>query len=218
MARRNAADIQKAKEAKQKKVLLLLLPLFLVLVAWQGPKMYKALFAQPAPEATPVATTPSPTVPGAPTTATGAPPTGGLADSEPLPTARSDQLLSFSRFTARNPFVAPGGAAPPPSGTSQLTNTAVIEVNGQSEEVVYGAAFPTADPVFRLANVTESGVEVGLASGSFDDGRQSVAISIGEQVQLVGDDGTSYTVKVVSVDFKLPCVPGGSAEDCIGSS
>ena len=155
-----------------------------------------------------MATTPSSTVPGAPTTAPGAPPAGGLADSEPLPTARSDQLLSFSRFTARNPFVAPGGAAPPPSGTSQLTNTAVIEVNGQSEEVVYGAAFPTADPVFRLANVTESGVEVGLASGSFDDGRQSVAIAIGEQVQLVGDDGTSYTVKVVSVDFKLPCVPG----------
>ena len=142
MARRNAANIQKAKEAKQKKVLLLLLPLFLLLVAWQGPKMYKALFAKPAPEATPVATTPSSTVPGAPTTASGAPLTGGLADSEPLPTARSDQLLSFSRFTARNPFVAPGGAAPLPSGTSELTNTAVIEVNGQSEEVVYGGGVP----------------------------------------------------------------------------
>jgi hypothetical protein len=218
MARRNAADIQRAKEAKQKKLLLLLLPLFLGLVAWQGPKMYKSLFAQPAPEATPAATTPSSPVPGAPTTASGAPPAGGLADSEPLPTARSDQLLSFSRFTARNPFIAPGGGAPPTSGTSQLTNTAVIEVNGQSEEVVYGSAFPTADPVFRLANVTESGVEVGLASGSFDDGRQSVAIAIGEQVQLVGDNGTSYTVRVVSVDFKLPCVPGGSAEDCIDSS
>lgn len=218
MARRNAADIQKAKEAKQKKLLLLLLPLFLGLVVWQGPKMYKSLFAQPAPEATPAATTPSSTVPGVPATASGAPPAAGLADSEPLPTARSDQLLSFSRFTARNPFIAPGGAAPPASGTSQLTNTAVIEVNGQSEEVVYGAAFPTADPVFRLANVTESGVEVGLASGSFDDGRQTVAIAVGEQVQLVGDDGTSYTVRVVSVDFKLPCVPGGSAEDCVGSS
>jgi hypothetical protein len=218
MARRNAADIQKAKEAKQKKVLLLLLPLFLGLVAWQGPKMYKALFAQPAPEATPAATTPTSTVPGAPTTASGAPPAGGLGDSEPLPTAGSHQLLSFSRFTARNPFIAPGGGAPPASATSQLTNTAVIEVNGQSEEVVYGATFPTADPVFRLANVTESGVEVGLASGSFDDGRDTVAIAIGEQVQLVGDDGTSYTVRVVSVDFKVPCVPGGSAEDCIGSS
>jgi hypothetical protein len=218
MARRNAAAIQKAKEAKQKKLLLLLLPLFLGLVAWQGPKMYKALFAPPAPEATPTATTPTPTVPGAPTTAPAAPLAGGLGDSEPLPTAGSHQLLSFSRFTARNPFIAPGGGAPPASGTSQLTNTAVIEVNGQSQEVVYGAAFPTADPVFRLANVTESGVEVGLASGSFDDGRDTVAIAIGEQVQLVGDDGTSYTVRVVSVDFKVPCVPGGSAEDCIGSS
>jgi hypothetical protein len=218
MTRRKAADMQRAKEAKQKKLLLLLLPLFLGLVVWQGPKMYKSLFAQPAPEATPAATTPSSTVPSTPTTAREAPSPGTLSDSEPLPTARSDQLLSFSRFTARNPFVAPGGAASPPSGASQLTNTAVIEVNGQSEEVVYGAAFPTADPVFRLANVTESGIEVGLASGSFDDGRQTVAISVGEEVQLVGDDGTSYTVKLVSVDFKVPCVPGGSAEDCIGSS
>ena len=218
MARRTAADMQKAKEAKQKKLLLLLLPLFLGLVVWQGPKMYKSLFAQPAPEATSVATTASSTVPGTPPTAPAAAPAGALSDSEPLPTARSDQLLSFSRFTARNPFVAPGGATPPPSGASQLTNTAVIEVNGQSEEVVYGATFPTADPVFRLANVTESGIEVGLANGSFDDGRQTAAISIGEQVQLVGDDGTSYTVRLVSVDFKVPCVPGGSAEDCIGSS
>lgn len=217
MARRNAAAIQKAKEAKQKKLLLLLLPLFLGLVAWQGPKMYKALFAQPAPEATPAATTASSTVPTAPTPAPGAPPAGGLADSEPLPTAGSDQLLSFSRFTARNPFIAPSGAAPSASGTSQLTNTAVIEVNGQSGEVVYGAAFPTADPVFRLANVTESGVEVALASGSFDDGRETVAIAVGEQVQLVGDNGTSYTVRVVSVDFKLPCVPGATPEDCSGS-
>jgi hypothetical protein len=218
MARRNAADIQKAKEVKQKKLLLLLVPVFLGLVAWQGPKMYKALFAQPAPEAAPAATTPSSTLPGAPTTASGAPSAGGLAESEPLPTARSDQLLSFSRFTARNPFIAPGGTAPPTSGTSQLTNTAVIEVNGQSEDVVYGAAFPAADPVFRLVNVTESGVEVGLASGSFDDGRETVAIAVGEQVRLVGDDGTSYTLRVVSVDFKLPCVPGGSTEDCTSSS
>ena len=45
-----------------------------------------------------------------------------------------------------------------------------------------------------------------------------MAISIGEQVQLVGDNGSSYTVRVVSVDFKLPCVPGGSAGRLHGSS
>jgi hypothetical protein len=218
MARRNAADVQKAKEAKQKKLLLLLLPLFLGLVAWQGPTMYKSLFGQPAPEAAPAATPPSSTIPSAPAAVPGAPAAGVLADSDPLPSARSDQLLSFSRFTARNPFVVPGGPAPPASESSSLVNTAVIEVNGQSEEVAHGAAFPTADPIFRLANVTESGVEVGLASGSFDDGRETVAIAVGEQVQLVADSGTSYTVRVVSVDFKLPCVASGSADDCAGSS
>ena len=218
MARRNAADVQKAKEAKQKKLLLLLLPLFLGLVAWQGPKMYTSLFAHPAPEAVPAATAPTSTVPGTPATAPGASAAVGLADSDPLPTARSDQLLSFSRFTARNPFVVPGGPAPPASEPASLANTALIEVNGQSEEVVYGETFPAADPAFRLANVTESGVEIGLASGSFDDGRETVAIAVGEQVQLVADTGTSYTVRVVSVDFKVPCIPGGSAEDCIGSS
>ena len=218
MARRNAAQVLKAKEANQKKLLLVLLPLFLGLVAWQGPKMYTSLFAQQAPEAVPAAPAPAASVPGAPTTAPGAPAAGALADSDPLPTARSDQLLSFSRFIARNPFVVPGGSTPPASEPASLANTAVIEVNGQSEEVVYGETFPAADPVFRLANVLESGVEIGLASGSFDDGSETVAIAVGERVQLVADTGTSYTVRVVSVDFKVPCVPGGSAEDCIGSS
>jgi hypothetical protein len=215
MARPSTADIQKAKEARQKKVLILLVPVFIALVAWQGPKMYKSLFAGPAeppPTATATPTTPATATPAAPE----APASGGLADSEPLPTARSDQLLSFSRFTARNPFIVPGGvtrsAAP---DQEQLVNTAMIEVNGQSEEVVYGSTFPTGDPVFRLANVTESGVEIGLASGSFDDGRETVAIAVGEQVQLVGDNGTTYTVRVVSVDFKVPCVPGSTADECV---
>src|SRR5512145_1714961 len=106
MARRSAADLAKAKEAKQKKVLFLLLPVFLGLVAWQGPKMYNSLFAAPEPPRTAAPAAPAGTTPAAPVAT---PAAGGLTDSEPLPTARSDQLLSFSRFTARNPFVVPGG-------------------------------------------------------------------------------------------------------------
>lgn len=224
MAKRSAADLAKAKEAKQKKILLVLLPFFLLLVAWQGPKMYKSLFAQPtAPEAAPATTAPTATTPGTPApgtpvtgTAAPAPASGALADSEPLPTADSDQLLSFSRFTARNPFVRTGGGTQSPSETSQLVNVAVVEVNGQSEEVVYGDTFPASDPVFRLANVTEGGVQVGLADGTFDGGQQTVDIAVGEQVDLVADDGTTYTVKVVSVDLKVPCLPiEGQTADCI---
>ena len=219
MAKRSAADLAKAKEAKQKKILLVLLPFFLLLVAWQGPKMYKSLFAQPAPpEAAPATTAPATTTPTAttPGTTVPAPASGGLPDSEPLPTAESDQLLSFSRFTARNPFVPTAAGTPSPSETSQPVNVAVIEVNGQSEEVVYGDSFPASDPVFRLANVTEGGIQVGLAEGTFDGGQQTVDIAVGEQVDLVADDGTTYTVKVVSIDFKVPCLPiEGQTADCI---
>jgi hypothetical protein len=221
MAKRSAADLAKAKEAKQKKLLLVLLPFFLLLVAWQGPKMYKSLFAQaPPPEATPATitpTAPTATTPGTPAPGTAAPaPAGGLVDSEPLPAAGSDKLLSFSRFTARNPFVPTGGGSTPSeSETSQLVNVAVIEVNGQSEEVAYGATFPSSDPVFRLANVTEGGVQVGLAEGTFDGGQQTVDIAVGEQVDLVADDGVTYTVRIVSVDLKVPCLPiDGQTADC----
>jgi hypothetical protein len=204
MAKRSAADLAKAKEAKQKKLLLILLPFFLLLVAWQGPKMYKSLFAQaPPPEATPAATTPTATTPGTPAPGPAAPAAaGGLVDSEPLPAGGSDKLLSFSRFTARNPFIPTGGATRSPSETPRIVNVAVIEVNGQSEEVVYGETFPSSDPVFRLANVTGGGVQVGLADGTFDGGQQTVDIAVGEQVELVADDGVTYTLRVASVDFK----------------
>jgi hypothetical protein len=223
VAKRSAADLAKAKEAKQKKLLLVLLPFFLILVAWQGPKMYKSLFSQaPPPEATPAATTPTattPATPAAPGTAATAPATGSLADSEPLPSAARDQLLSLSRFTSRNPFIPPPGTTPSPSeggSGDQLVNVAMIEVNGQSEEVVYGATFPSSEPVFRLAGISEGGVQVGLAEGTFESGDQTVHIAVGEQVQLVADDGATYSVRLLSVDFKVPCLPiEGQTQDCV---
>ena len=50
-AKRRAEAMLRAKEAKQKKLLLVLVPIFLGLAVWQGPKMYKQLFAAPASEA-----------------------------------------------------------------------------------------------------------------------------------------------------------------------
>ena len=204
MAKRSAADLAKAKEAKQKKLLLVLLPFFLLLVAWQGPKMYKSLFAQAPPlEAAPATTAPTATTPAAPGTTTPVPATGDLADSEPLPSASRDQLLSFSRFSSRNPFIPPPGTALQPTGGGsgdQLVNVASIEVNGQSQEVVYGDTFPSSDPVFRLAGISESGVQVGLVQGTFEGGDQTVNVAVGEQVELVANDGVTYRVRVLSVD------------------
>jgi hypothetical protein len=205
VAKRSAADLAKAKEAKQKKILLVLLPFFLLLVAWQGPKMYKSLFAQPAPpEAAPATTAPTATTPGtaAPGTTAPAPAAGALADSEPLPTAANDQLLSFSRFSPRNPFIPLAGTVLEPSGsgdTPAAATSAVIDVNGVSETVTVNGTFPAADPTFQLVSVSETTAVIGLTSGAFEGGQANVQIAVGEQVELVADDGVTYTVTVVSV-------------------
>lgn len=196
MAKRSAADLAKAKEAKQKKVLLVLLPFFFLLVAWQGPKMYKSLFAQPAPpEAVPQTPAPATPAPG-----TAAP--GTLPDSEPLPSAAHDQLLSFSRFSPRNPFLPPVGAVPEatdPGGETPAVSSAVIEVNGVSETVSVNGTFPAADPIFQLVSLSQTAAVVGLTSGAFEGGQANVQIAVGERVELVADDGATYTVTVVSV-------------------
>lgn len=207
MAKRSAADIAKAKEAKQKKILLVLLPFFLLLVAWQGPKMYKSLFAPPPPPES-VPETPAPATTPAPGTAapgTSAAPLapGELPDSEPLPSAARDQLLSFSRFAPRNPFLPPAGLVPEPveepGGETPAVSSAVIEVNDVSATVEVNGTFPAAEPIFRLVSLSETAVVVGLTSGAFEGGEANVQIAVGERVELVADDGETYTVTVISV-------------------
>jgi hypothetical protein len=204
MAKRSAADLAKAKEAKQKKLLLVLLPFFLLLVVWQGPKMYKSLFAQPPPpEAAPATTAPTattPAAPAAPGTPAPAAAAGGLADSEPLPSAAQDQLLSFSRFSSRNPFIPPvGTVVEQPDADAAALTSAVIDVNGVSETVSVNGTFPASDPAFQLVSLSETAAVVGLTSGAFEGGQANVQIAVGERVELVADDGVTFTVTIVSV-------------------
>jgi hypothetical protein len=201
MAKPSPAALQQAKEAKQKKLLLVLLPFFLILVAWQGPKMYKQLFAAPAPETAP-ATTTAPAITAAATPAPGAAvaPASALTESEPPAAAGTDQLESLSRFQARNPFVPVGGAAASPTtGAKAGVTSAEIDVNGVSETVTVNGTFPAADPVFQLISVSEASVVIGLTTGSFDSGEGTVQIALGERVELVADDGATYTVTLASI-------------------
>jgi hypothetical protein len=215
MARRNTEEmLRKQKEAKQKKLLILLIPLFLGLVAWQGPKMYKA-FLGPKPEATPppAATTPAPTDPAAPPTTTTAggettPPPSELVDTDVPPRPGRDRLVSFSRFQSRDPFGRPASAA----GTSaapdadsgddgeQAATSANFEVNGVAESVTVNGQFPASDPTFVLVSLTGDGAVLGLVGGSFEGGESTVQVGVGEQVEIVADpDGTHYVVELVSI-------------------
>jgi hypothetical protein len=204
----------RAKEAKQKKLLLVLVPIFLGLAVWQGPKMYAALFGgAPPPEAAPVTTTaPTGTVPVPGTTPA---PEGVLADTNVPPEANPEKLISFSRFTGRDPFLSPNPPASTPtapapttptgsttggSGGGEEQLTAVLETNGVSETVSVGEEFPASDPTFTLVALTLEGATIGVVQGMFEDGSATIEIEVGEEVTLIAaPDTTQFVVKLVDV-------------------
>jgi hypothetical protein len=208
------AALLKQKEAKQKKVLFLLVPVLIALVAWQGPKTFKALTGgdppPPPTTAAPATTTTVPTPGSAPSTpgAGTAVPAGQLVDTDAPPSPLNGQLTNFSVFPGRDPFSggtttpAPGGTTTGGTDTTQpaTPSSAQIEINGQVEAVSASGTFPSTDPVFKLVSLTSTSVSIGLASGkNFTNGNPTETIKIGETLTAAGDDGSSFSIKLVSV-------------------
>lgn len=222
-SRKNSAEaIAKRKEAKQKKLLYVLIPVFLGLAVWQGPKMFGQLLGgSKPPETAPAATTATPTATTPAGTPAPATPPGELADTDIPPGADVAKLISFSLFTGRDPFVSPHAPAdtlptsPTPTsptsggGTGGGGNsggdqdeelTAVIETNGVSETVSVGEEFPASDPTFTLVSLTLEGATIGVVQGMFETGEATIEIEVGEEVTLVAaPDSTQYVVKLVDV-------------------
>ena len=202
------AALLKQKEAKQKKVLFVLLPLFLGLAVWQGPKTYHSLMGgSTPPPATPAPTTAAPTPGSAPSTP-GAGAAGGseLVDTDTPPSALDGQLTNFSVFPGRDPFsggaTVAGGTSTNGGGTttSATPTSASLQVNGATEEVSIGGSFPESDPAFKLISVTSNSALVALASGAdFTNGDPSEEIKVGETLTVNGDDGSSFTIKLLSI-------------------
>jgi len=197
MARQpSEAALRAQKDAKQKKLLIILIVPFIALLAWQGPKTFKALQGgSPPPPTSAVPATPTAAVPtGTPILpGTGSDQGGVLPDSDLQPDLLDGQLLSFSRFSGRDPFTRAG-----PSSSGQSAAGATIEVNGTSEDVRVNDPFPASDPTFKLVSVTEAAAVIGLVSGSFSNGDDTVTINVGETLVLAADDGTRYAIKIVS--------------------
>jgi hypothetical protein len=87
---------------------------------------------------------------------------------------------------------------PEPSATSEPKTPAVrsaarISVNGDSESVAAGAAFPAADPVFELVSVGARTAKIAIEGGSYASGAATITLRKGEPVTLVNTaDGTRY--------------------------
>jgi hypothetical protein len=205
------AALLKQKEAKQKKVLFVLVPVFLGLAVWQGPKTFHSLTGgnTPPPTAVPATTTTVPTPGSAPSTpgagTVGAP--SQLVDTDAPPSAQDGQLSNLGVFAGRDPFAGgPAPVVPPPDGTSTggtgtgaTPTSARLQINGATEDVSIGDNFPSGDSAFKLVSVTADSALIALASGGkFTNGNASESIKVGETLTVNGDDGSSFSITLLS--------------------
>lgn len=216
----------KAKAKRQKIIAAVLGVLLLGVLAYEVPSLMKSK----KPPVSSAVATPAPTagvpVAGGPVTAApiAAPvPSTTLSDSDPLVQAGSGQLLSFDRFSSKDPFVQQAGATasaasrppasktttkPQPKPTVPATPTqpapaptaARISVNGARELVSVGENFPSSDPVFRLVSLTKTTAKIGIAGGSLSTGETTATLTKGKKVTLMNTaDGTRYELVLLSL-------------------
>ena len=213
-------DLKAAKEAKQKKLLVVLGVVFLALMAWQLPKLLGGNDAEPAAVAAPAAGDPAaaPTA-GAPTVA---PADLAAAAAGARPKAATSQLASFSLFEAKDPFVqkivektetakAASGDAAPAAGAgggaiaaggggatpAVVYGFATIAVNGEDEAVQLKSEFPAIDPMFVVGAVAKNQIKIGIAGGKLTNGKMAT-IKLGKSLTLVNDaTGARYTIKLL---------------------
>jgi hypothetical protein len=223
----------KAKAKKQKIIAAVLGVLLLGVLAYEVPSLMKSMNKKPPATTVAAPVTPAPglaPVVGGPVAVDplGVPVATTLSDSDPPAQAESGQLLSFDRFSSKDPFVqqvdATAGATPAPSGVpkpakanppkvpSTIPTTpsqpvpardpsrARISVNGTSELVDVGNTFPSSDPVFRLFSLTRTTVKISIAGGSLSSGDGTTTLTKGKKVTLMNTaDGTRYELVLLSL-------------------
>jgi cell division septation protein DedD len=95
------------------------------------------------------------------------------------------------------PATEPPATEPP---AEKPATSATISVNGISEAVKIGDAFPKANPLFRLLSIKDGVAKIAIAGGSLQDGSEAVSLTKDEPLTLMNTaDGTKYVIRLVSV-------------------
>lgn len=147
---------------------------------------------------------------------------GVTIDGSVAPAPAENQLRSFSLFVVKDPFLpqasdeAAAAAAPAPApapskasgGTSNGSSgsqpaatppptDATITMNGQAYALTVKNPFPKAEPLFVLVSLKPKEARIGVAGGSFENGK-TIVLPMGKQVTLVNDaTGARYSLKLV---------------------
>lgn len=219
----------RAKAKRQKIILAVLGVVFLAVLAWQVPSVLKIMNKKPPtaattppPAAVPAPGAPATPAPGTPVSATTTP-GAGLTDSDPAAQAAGGQLVTFDRFSSKDPFqqqalladvssstgatveppatTAPSTSStkPPPPPAAPAPTSARIAVNGSSETVPKGGTFPQSDPIFVLLSVSRTTAKIAISGGSLDSGGATVTLRKGKKLTLENTvDSARYVLLLVS--------------------
>ncbi len=223
----------KAKAKRQKLIAGGGAVLLLAVMAIQVPRTMKMLNAE-APVPPPASATPTsgdPSVLPTPGSVGGTTPLpasvadgGTLIDSDVAPSPETGQLVSFGRFTSKDPFAqqidlgaaAGGGAEQPgepgtpakpggmtpgePDAPAAAAGTAVISVNGTEETVAVKGDFPKDEPVFTLVSLVKGEARIAIAGGALASGAPTLTLKKGTPVTLVNTaDGIRYELELVAL-------------------
>ena len=202
---RKIASMRATKERKQKKLVLVLGGLFLVLLVVQGPRTLKMLRGNnsPTPAAAPA------TNPGMPASVTAvAVPVSStqLPESDVPPRRTRSQLYSFELFDSKDPFA------------QQITETAAAPVGTVAPATLSSSTgSPTAPPATASAAPVRQSASVAPSSGGVSTSKTAAAlIDVNGQRQAV-DVSQSFpalnpTFRLVSVKANVATIgiAGGS--------
>jgi hypothetical protein len=84
--------------------------------------------------------------------------------------------------------------------TLAASGSARISVNGRIQVVRVGASFPSGNPLFRLVGVSNGVARIGIASGSYSSGAQTVSLTSGRTLTLVDTaDNVRYSIRLLSI-------------------
>jgi hypothetical protein len=86
-----------------------------------------------------------------------------------------------------------------PATTAKRVRTATISVNGVTEHVSTGRAFPSSDPVFVLVALSPRAAKIGISGGSLENGAATVTLVKGSALTLMNTaDGTRYVLRLLA--------------------
>ena len=219
MASKQRVDKQKQKEKKEKIILLALVGVLVVVGALELPKMLKTGGGGSGAATSSVAqttSTSSSTSPGGTPTSTSAA-IGSLPNSIGYQPS-AGQMSGFSLFHISDPFGSSTTSSSTTTSSTKTTSTkttstkttstttrygtyvgARISTNGSAEDVLLGATFPAASPVFVLSSLSAAKIQISVAGGSFSSGQSNVTIKKGKSVVLVNTvDSTRYAIKFIT--------------------